>query len=181
MKSKKCKESEKVILQCQYESCDFKTKLQPYLNKHIRTVHEKLPCVTCGKLVPKSRMKTHMTIFHTENSQKPFNCEFCGKGFATRVTFQEHTNIHTGERPYKCDFENCNKTFASSGNMYMHRRSSHLGKFFVEIFFFLKASYIYFIFLPFHFIDRLQTLKMKFPDCFLERACKCVIRRFIRS
>ena len=132
MKSKKCKESEKVILHCQYESCDFKTKLQPYLNKHIRTVHEKLPCVTCGKLVPKSRMKTHMTIFHTENSQKPFNCEFCGKGFATKVTFQEHTNIHTGERPYKCDFENCNKTFASSGNMYMHRRSSHLGMFFVN-------------------------------------------------
>lgn len=79
----------------------------------------------CGKLVPKSRMKTHMTIFHTENDAKPFMCKICGKGFATKMTFQEHTNIHTGERPYQCDL--CEKRFASSGNMYMHRRSSHMG------------------------------------------------------
>ena len=53
--SKKCKKSDRAdrpILQCSL--CAFRTQLQPYLKKHIRTVHEKLPCEVCGKLVPKS-------------------------------------------------------------------------------------------------------------------------------
>ena len=141
--SKKCKKSDRAdrpILQCSL--CAFRTQLQPYLKKHIRTVHEKLPCAVCGKLVPKSvsltiyilsvrckkilnnffpvcfqRMKVHMTIFHTDNDDKPFRCSVCGKGYATKVTFIEHNNIHTGERPYQCDM--CPKKFSSSGNMYM--------------------------------------------------------------
>ena len=121
--SRKCKNLDLTILQCQ--SCPFQTTNQAYLNKHIRTVHERSPCPICGKLVPKTRLKTHMTIFHTEDHAKPFQCKICGKGFATRLAFQEHTNTHTGEKPYQCD--RCEKRFASSGNMYMHRRSSHYG------------------------------------------------------
>lgn len=123
MGSKKCKQYDRPMLKC--DCCKFETKFQPYLNKHIRTVHEKLTCTHCGKIVPKSRMNLHMMIFHTENGAKPFQCKECGKGFATKKTFQEHMNIHTGERPYQCDL--CEKRFASSGNMYMHRRSSHMG------------------------------------------------------
>ena len=121
--SRRCKIVDFPLLQCQ--SCPFQTKNQAYLNKHIRTVHERSPCPICGKLVPKTRLKTHMTIFHTEEHAKPFQCKICGKGFATRLAFQEHTNTHTGEKPYQCD--RCEKRFASSGNMYMHRRSSHYG------------------------------------------------------
>ena len=137
--SKKCKKSDRPILQC--SQCAFRTQLQAYLKKHIRTVHEKLPCEVCGKLVPKSvsfvsfflirwcapdfkkislffqRMKVHMTIFHTDNEDKPYKCAICGKGYATKVTYLEHSNIHTGKRPYQCDF--CEKRFSSSGNMYM--------------------------------------------------------------
>ena len=121
--SRGCKLLDLPTLQCQ--NCSFQTKNQAYLNKHIRTVHERSPCPICGKLVPKTRLKTHMTIFHTEDHAKPFQCKICGKGFATRLAFQEHTNTHTGEKPYQCD--RCEKRFASSGNMYMHRRSSHYG------------------------------------------------------
>ena len=88
--SKKCKESDRPILHCNL--CNFQTKFQPYLNKHIRTVHEKLSCTMCGKLVPKSRMKTHMTIFHTENDAKPFMCKICGKG--KRFFFEISRNLH---------------------------------------------------------------------------------------
>lgn len=62
-------------------------------------------------------MKVHMTIFHTDNEDKPYKCAICGKGYATKVTYLEHSNIHTGKRPYQCDF--CEKRFSSSGNMYM--------------------------------------------------------------
>ena len=67
-------------------------------------------------------MKVHMTIFHTDNDDKPFKCSVCSKGYATKVTFLEHSNIHTGERPYQCDM--CEKRFSSSGNMYMVSVSS---------------------------------------------------------
>ena len=120
--SNKCKLEDQPLLHC--SQCNFTTKVQSYLNKHMRTVHEKLPCTICGKLVPKVRLKTHLVIFHTDNSAKPYQCKECGKGFANKCSYQDHTNIHTGEKPYQCPL--CEKRFASNGNMYMHRRS-HMG------------------------------------------------------
>ena len=40
------------------------------------------------------------------------------------MDFQDHKNIHTGEKPYKCKF--CSACFASQGNQAMHQKS-HLG------------------------------------------------------
>jgi KRAB domain-containing zinc finger protein len=122
MGSQKCVKG-KVLLHC--DECSFQTQFQPYLKKHIRTVHEKLPCTVCGKIISKVRLTIHMNIFHTEEKKKPFLCKTCNKGFSCKKSFQEHSNIHTGERPFQCDL--CEKRFASSGNMYMHRRISHYG------------------------------------------------------
>ena len=122
MGSQKCTK-DKFVLRC--DKCDYQTKFEPNLKKHKRTVHEKVPCIVCGKLIAKVRVTIHMNLFHTEDKKRPFVCKVCGKGFADKKTYGEHSNIHTGERPFKCDL--CEKTFASSGNMYMHRRSSHYG------------------------------------------------------
>ncbi|MTI11615.1 hypothetical protein E1189_00660, partial [Sansalvadorimonas verongulae] len=32
---------------------------------------------------------------------------------------------HTGERPFVCHLDGCNKSFASSGNLTKHKRSVH--------------------------------------------------------
>ena len=100
MGSQKCVKG-KVVLHC--DECSFQTQFQPYLKKHIRTVHEKLPCTVCGKIVSKVRLTIHMNIFHTEEKKKPFVCKTCNKGFSCKKSFQEHSNIHTGERPFQCD------------------------------------------------------------------------------
>jgi KRAB domain-containing zinc finger protein len=44
-----------------------------------------------------------------QGTEKPFQCNVCGKAFRKSQILQKH-RIHTGERPYKCDV--CGKTFA---------------------------------------------------------------------
>lgn len=39
---------------------------------------------------------------------------------------QFHINQHTGDKPYQCPF--CDKSFASSGNCYSHRSRMHPGR-----------------------------------------------------
>ena len=87
-------------------------------------MHEKVPCTKCGKLLTSKKMSDHMQSFHMSDDQKNYKCDTCGKGFGTRRSFEEHKNIHTGEKPFNCKF--CPASFASSGNKAMHQRI-HLG------------------------------------------------------
>ena len=81
MGSQKCTK-DKIELSC--DQCNYKTKFEPYLKKHKRTVHEKVPCTVCGKLIAKVRVTIHMNLFHTEDKKRPFVCKVCGKGFADK-------------------------------------------------------------------------------------------------
>ena len=56
---------------------------------------------------------------------KKHKCEVCGKGFSESDRLKDHNNIHTGEKPYLCQF--CSACFASKGTHAMHERS-HLGR-----------------------------------------------------
>ena len=95
------------------------------LKDHIQTVHEKIPCDECGKLVARRVMKRHRDSVHTPNDQKKYKCDVCGKGFVAKDHLNDHKNIHTGEKPYKCKF--CSACFASKGTHAMHERS-HVGR-----------------------------------------------------
>ena len=94
------------------------------LKTHIKEIHEKVPCTQCGKLYGSSAMTRHIDSTHTPNDQKKYKCEVCGKGFPDSHKFNDHKNIHTGEKPYKCKF--CTSCFASKGTHAMHERG-HLG------------------------------------------------------
>lgn len=45
-------------------------------------------------------------------------CRFCGKIFKSKHKFDNHENIHTGNRPYECRI--CSKTFAAPTNLSAH-------------------------------------------------------------
>ena len=49
---------------------------------------------------------------------------FSGKGFIHANKLREHINIHTGEKPFKCQY--CPSAFASAGTKAMHEKG-HLG------------------------------------------------------
>ena len=104
--------------------CDRICKSKMILNHHIKKVHEKLPCIHCGKLISLLNMTKHIQVQHTPDSEKKYQCDDCGKGFFETGLLKDHINIHTGEKPYKCKF--CSSCFASRGTWAMHEKG-HLG------------------------------------------------------
>ena len=61
----------------------------------------------------------------TENDQYVFHCLFenCNQTFKKSCNFRDHLRIHTGLRPYECEY--CNKTFTQNGNLKKHLINIH--------------------------------------------------------
>lgn len=57
----------------------------------------------------------------SKKNAKDYMCELCGK-LMQKAYMEQHVNMHTGLRPYKCPEENCNKTFASKAVLRKHTR-----------------------------------------------------------
>ena len=77
-------------------------------------------------MVPPGKMKGHILSKHSAISDRPFKCEFCGKGFLEKFQLQNHINIHTGEKPYLCKF--CGAAFTANGAKFNHEKLVHLNK-----------------------------------------------------
>ena len=94
------------------------------LNTHYQTVHEKRTCQICGKDIPIKKHSYHMLSVHTKPEDRPHKCTTCGKGFIFPDKLEEHYNVHTGAKPFKCKY--CPKAYGSIGTRSMHQKS-HLG------------------------------------------------------
>jgi len=58
-----------------------------------------------------------------EQSSAKYGCPYCGKAFTRPSSLKIHVHSHTGERPFKCTFEGCNRTFSVQSNMRRHART----------------------------------------------------------
>lgn len=60
---------------------------------------------------------------HTNN--KPFRCDVCGHSFGEMHVLRQHMRVHSGEKPYECKV--CGKRFAVSTALSVHMRT-HTGE-----------------------------------------------------
>ena len=93
--------SEKTIYQC--EKCAKTFLLEKYYDKHV---------VKCDG----TRRKKN----------KEYKCEVCEKVLTSRIDYEGHTRIHTGELPFSCEI--CLKAFRSERGLERHIESRHSEK-----------------------------------------------------
>ena len=129
----KSKSSYSYHMHCHHSKTDLK-KICPHcnkpyiklrLNQHIKSVHLETQCIQCGKMFSGTkRLDKHIKSAHTSMEDRPLKCTTCGKGFFEKHLLEDHYNVHTGAKPYKCKY--CPSAFASKGTHAMHQKG-HLG------------------------------------------------------
>lgn len=107
------------------KECNMTFKHERIYLQHYERVHIFVTCEECGEQVGSKNMKRHKLAKHTAEHLKPYLCRICEplKGFLTRMSYEEHCNIHTGARPYVCNY--CSKTFSNHSNKRKHIMQSH--------------------------------------------------------
>lgn len=80
------------------------------------------------KCVKPSCNKTYTTKFSlrrhvaSHRAVQQYQCKVCDRRFALRQYLKEHSNIHTGERPFVCLFKGCGHSFRQAGKLSLHKR-----------------------------------------------------------
>lgn len=84
-----------------------------------------LMCRNCFKCFQDDKaMKKHSWAC---SRPKNFKCRFCDRAFRFKNDIDNHERIHTGERPFACPKEGCDKTFKLKNARAIHVQVAHEG------------------------------------------------------
>jgi len=84
--------------------------------RHAGAVAKPFECEFCGRGFSQNFILKAHRRTHT--GETPFSCEHCGKGFSVKSNLRVHRRIHTGEKPFRC--ETCDRSFTQSSNWRSH-------------------------------------------------------------
>uniref|UniRef100_A0A1B0C8K8 C2H2-type domain-containing protein n=1 Tax=Lutzomyia longipalpis TaxID=7200 RepID=A0A1B0C8K8_LUTLO len=78
-------------------------------------------CSICSKSFPNlSLFKRHSRM---HSSTPDVVCDICGQKLKHKTSLADHMTIHTGERPFKCTFPECTRSFRCKVSIDIHMRS----------------------------------------------------------
>nr|ACZ64515.1 GLI-2 [Schmidtea mediterranea] len=70
-----------------------------------------------------------MLVVHMRRhtGEKPHKCEYsnCDKCYSRLENLKTHIRTHTGEKPYNCEFVSCNKRFSNASDRAKHQNRTH--------------------------------------------------------
>ena len=110
------------------DKCDAKFPSENTLKRHQKAHSDERPfvCDECGKAFKnKNNCKVHFQLVHTND--RPFKCSFegCSKSFAINYDRTNHERVHTGEKPFNCEI--CGSAFRTSKFLSKHMKT-HTGE-----------------------------------------------------
>ncbi len=124
--AKKHPDGKKVTFDCLECGKGFKAKGK--LSRHMASVHATGRTVTCTEPGCSKAFKTHGDMKdHIKRMhrvvEKNFPCSECEKIFATAQNLKLHFRVHSGEKPYHCNY--CSYSCSIKGNLDKHVRQVH--------------------------------------------------------
>lgn len=94
-------EGQAVSVKC--DKCNYTTTNEKYLKihalQHLDEVDKPFHCQYCGKGFINKSIGIRHEWTHTDT--RPFKCTVCQKSFRHRADLTSHTRLHTGEKPYE--------------------------------------------------------------------------------
>lgn len=101
-----------------------KEQVKNHILRHVglfqkKVYYQRIVCDQCSMMVFTHKMKRHKLVHHSD--EKPFKCDFpdCNAAFSDSRILSDHQNIHLKLKPYKCEF--CSEAFRSGANLRLHR------------------------------------------------------------
>lgn len=123
---KHMKKHERPLWTC--PNCKHQFVHQAKYDRHILSCQKQVSCEICGKVfqcLSKNIKYRYQEHMFIHTGEKPYKCQFCERAFRDRSTRKKHERSHTGERPYKCTM--CERAFSQLRLLRNHIRT-HTGE-----------------------------------------------------
>ncbi|XP_049589034.1 zinc finger protein ZXDC [Syngnathus scovelli] len=111
---------------CTVEGCGWAFATSYKLKRHLQSHNKQRPhtchfegCGRCFTTV--YNLKAHTKVHEQDDA---FVCEICNERFRSATRLANHQRVHfEPQRPHKCEFPGCEKTFITFSALYSHNRT----------------------------------------------------------
>ena len=114
---------------CKILNCDasFTTESEVITHCYFEHYDAKLRACVCHECGAKFSSPSLRKKHHLQVHEKKFICPECGRRFWTERLLNEHAIKHTGQKPYKCNLDNCGYATTTMGLLRKHKKRHDQG------------------------------------------------------